>query len=207
MRKKIKIAAYALALILVGTGAEAAPKTVHRRTTSTLVFGLWVQRSDIAPRLYTLTNWYVEINKSGGRIDSQLFFERILCEENTGQAPCVTLEQRTGTSRPQGRRFRVPADLKRASLDAVFDLQTILPPGVPVGPPVATRIVASWTAIDAPERAHGVTSYDGRCAYRQTVSETGFRSRAAATIDGASIGRTTEARIVRSIVDEERAIC
>lgn len=186
--------------------SAAAGAPVRRTTTSTLAFALWTQRDDVAPGITMITNWYVEV-RAGDGAHSQLLFERIVCEETSGRTPCVTIERRDGTSRTAGRRFSVRKDLKGASLAATFDLQRTMAPGVPVGPPEAVTIRASWSAVDVPERAHGVTSYAGRCAFTQTVRETGIRQRAIATIDGTSIGRTLEARIVRSVVVDERVPC
>ena len=193
-------------LLLTAAPPIASAKTSEKTTTSKLAFALWTTHQDLAPNVQRITNWYVEIS-SGDGAHSQLYYERTLCEDHTGQTPCVTVERRDGTSRRQGRRFTVSRDLKRASLDATFDLQRSIAPGIPVGTPEPVRIRTSWTAIDAPERAHGVTSYEGRCAFRQTVRETGIKQRAVGTIDGAKLGGTTEARIVRSVVEEERAAC
>lgn len=198
----------ALLCLVVATAAPpASAKTTEKTTTTKLAFALWTTRQDLAPNVYRITNWYVEMASGTDGIRSQLFYERFLCQDAATDVPCVVEENRDGTSRTKGRRFSVSADLREATLDATFDVQSIYPPGVPVGEPRATRIAVSWTAIDAPERAHGVIAYDGKCAYRQTVRETGVRSSAIGKLDGASLGQTTEARLVSSVVHERRASC
>lgn len=206
MTRKASVIVLICSFLLI-TPAAAHAKTTEKTTTSKLAFALWTKRQDIAPDVYRITNWYVEMSSGSDGMHSQLFYERFLCQDAGAEFPCVVEENRDGTSRSTGRRFSVSTDLRRGSLDATFDVQSIYPPGVPVGDPSPVRIFVSWTAIDAPVRAQGMTEYDGKCAYRQTVHETAVRARATGVLDGQKLGSTTEARLVSSIVSERRENC
>lgn len=195
------------AFLVTATAPLASAKTTQKTTASKLAFALWTTRQDLAPNVHRITNWYVEMSAGTDGTHSQLFYERFLCQDAVVDVPCVVEENRDGSSRAKGRRFSVSPDLRKGSLDAMFDVQSIRPPGVPVGTPSAVHVAVSWTAIDVPVRAQGVTAYDGRCAYRQTVRETAVRAAATGTLDGEPLGKTTEARLVSSVVQERRESC
>lgn len=195
------------ALAVLATTVPVSAKTTEKTTTSKLAFALWTSRQDLAPHIHRITNWYVEMSAGTDGMYSQLFYERFLCQDAAADAPCIVEENREGSSRAKGRHFAVSPDLRTGSLHATFDVQSIRPPGVPVGTPAPVQLAVSWTAIDAPVRAQGVTAYDGRCAYRQTVRETAVRASATGTLDGEPLGKTTEARLVSSVVQERRESC
>ena len=197
----------AVLVLLIAAPPIASAKTSEKTTTSKLAFALWTTRQDLAPNVQRITNWYVEMSAGSDGTFSQLFYERFLCQGAAADVPCVVEENRDGSSRAKGRIFAVSPDLRTASLEATFDVQSIRPPGVPVGTPSAVHIAVSWTAIDVPVRAQGVTAYDGRCAYRQTVRETAVRASATGTLDGEPLGKTTDARLVSSVVHERQTSC
>lgn len=192
-----RLAVLAAALWLVAAlVSPASAKTTTRGGHSELAFAFWPTSEELAPGVYRTTVWFLEVQRSTERGESYaaLYHEVALCEDTTGG--CVVQEVSDGSTDLKRTTYTVRSDLSRGHFEGTIAMQTYAPPGIPVGPATPTRVTADWRAYDAPVRTEAETTYDGKCPYRRSFTETSRQSRATARFGTEDPGPTRDASLV-----------
>jgi hypothetical protein len=196
------LVATVLAGLVIGltAGPALAATPLHNRSSYASVEAFWHSKVRLSSTSFTLITWYVGVYPTTSGTFSDLYKEVDQCSLVSGHQRCTFASYSTGyLNRLSARQFSYDAKrLESANIHATYTLRTFTKNGR-TAPAVKVTIVAAWAGLGKLSRAGGSSTYHSGCfLFHYTFKDRHRSAAATGTVNGKSLGRTTDASLAAS---------
>jgi hypothetical protein len=191
-----------LAGLVIGlmAGPARASTPLHNRSSYASVEAFWHSKVRQSSTRFELVTWYVGVYPSTYGTFSDLYKEVDECRLVSGHQRCTFASYSAGyLNSLSAAQFSYDAKrLESAKIHATYKLRTFTKYGR-TEPAFKVTIVAAWTGIGKLTRAGGSSVYHSGCTLFHYTFRDRYRSAAATgSVNGKSLGRTTDASLAAS---------